>query len=201
MKPIDDLLYHVLPFAPECPEPTAIEYLRQAAIRFCRQTRSWREQFEGAAAAPTTLVIPYPGQAQLFEIEEAWFNGSRLERRPVMDLLDYPADTSGHPRWIAEDGDDAVRVFPFETGTLRVSMFLEPTPTATQLPDQLVNMHGRALADGALADLLMIPNQPWTQPQLAAGFGVRFDAYLNRWSATNIRGRQRAAVRSRANWM
>lgn len=201
MKPIDDLLYHVLPFAPECPEPTAIEHLRQAAIRFCRHTRAWREQFVGVAAAPTVLVLPEPAQSQLFEIEAAWFNDYPLDRRPVQELEDYPSDTTGVPRWISEAGPSAVRVFPFEAGPLRVSVFVEPSPAATELPDFLVDAHGRALADGALSDLLMIPNQPWSQPQLAGGFGVRFDAYLNRWFATNIRGRQRAAPRSRGHWM
>lgn len=199
MKPIDDLLYHVLPFAPECPEPTAIHHLREAARTFCRRTRAWREQYAGTATSPVVLVVP--DGAQLFEIEDAWFNDCRLERRPVRDLLDYPSDTAGNPNWVAEAGPASIQLFPFEAGPLRVSMFLEPSPLTDELPDFLVDEHGRTLADGALSDLLMLPNQSWSNPQLAGGFGTRFEASVDRWFATNIRGKQRAPVRSQAHWL
>lgn len=201
MKPIDDLLHHVLPFAPDCPEPTAIYHLRQAAIAFCERTRIWRHAATVVATSPVVVVAPE--HAQVYEIEEAWIGGERLERRPVKELLDWPNESPGVPRWIAESGDDAVLLVPFDAGTpgeLRLSVYLKPSNEATLLPPVLVDAHARTIADGALANLLMVPNQPFSNPTLAAGFGMRFDAQANRHFAANVRGRQRAAPRAQPHW-
>ena len=202
MIEIERLLHHVLPFAPECPEPTAIHHLREATIQFCERTRIWRHELTISTADP--LVIVTPAGSRLFEIEDAWFNGTRLERVPVNEAADYVGDSPGVPRWITEYGETGVRLVPFDPadpGELRISAFLTPSRDATEIPDFLVDGHARTIADGALSDLLMLPNQPFSNPALAAGFGVRFEAQINRNFAANIRGRQRAPTRSKPHWL
>ena len=58
----------------------------------------------------------------------------------------------------------------------------------------------RALADGALGSLLLLPNQPFTNPQLGVVFANKFQAVLDRNFAFNMRGQQRASKRTKPNY-
>ena len=81
-----------------------------------------------------------------------------------------------------------------------ISLFLKPSQETDILPDFLVSHMARNIADGALATLLLLPNQPFTNPQMAMAFEAKFQASLDKNFDFNLRGQQRARKRTRANY-
>lgn len=211
MKSFSDFLPFVTPFAPSAPDPLATHYIRQAAIDFCQRTRFWRYVDEFDVAGDTTEIIAVPGQSSLFEIEKAWFQPTsesrwvELTKKPYAEidqsLLDQEANTYTLPNIISQIDYNSVTLVPRASGKLRISMFLTPSYDAKSCPDNLFNNFASTIADGALSDILMIPEQPYTNPNLAALKGGIFNAECDRNFALNIRGQQRAPARAKSSFM
>ena len=66
------------------------------------------------------------------------------------------------------------------------------------LPDIIVEEFGEAIGHGALSTLLLIQNEPFSNAQLAMYYSQQFQAVLDRNFAYNVRGQQRARLRTRA---
>lgn len=199
MRDIEDLLPNVLPYAPGCAEPTAVQHLRDAAVRFCERTRCWRfiDTFQTTGEHHEILVVP--SDAVLFEIEWAKFNNRELEAVSPQAATWHNQDGYTEPRYITQVNPNCVSLEPHAVGELVISMFLKPAPTALEIPAFMICDFGRALADGALATLLLLPNQPFTNPQLAMVFETKFQQALDRNFALNMRGQQRAPKRTKSN--
>jgi len=200
MREIADMMRLVLPFAPGCPEPVAVQYLREAAITFCERTRIWRASDKFNVQGGCDEVLCTPSYAQIYEIERAWFNDRDLEPAPYggFDRHEY---RDALPRYITQASPESVRLVPgaLEEGVLTLSLFLKPSQDAEDLPDILTE-HERVIADGALNRILLIPNQPFTSPDMAAAYGQSFQSGLDRLFNLNVRGKQRAPVRIRGRY-
>lgn len=203
MIELDSFLPSILPYAPGCAEPTALAAVIKAAQAFCERTRLWRANAAISVTPATANVVPVPTGAELFEIESARFDGRELKAISLHDL-----DTL-HPRWREMDPGDArwitqslpgsVQVVPPSTGTLTLTTLLRPTDAALQLPD-LFSQYTQLIADGALAEILMLPAQPFSDPQRAQFYAVRFDTRTDTLFKRTIQGQQRAPVRARARF-
>lgn len=211
MTTFADFLPFVLPYAPSAPDPLAIQYIRQAAIDFCQRTRFWRYVDEFEVAGDTSEIVAAPGQSSLFEIEKAWFRPTadnrwaELRKLPYAEidqsLLDEEANTYTVPNVISQIDYNTVTLVPRVSGTLRISMFLAPSYNANNCPQNLYSNFASTIADGALAEILMIPEQPYTNLQLAAAKSAIFNAECDRNFALNVRGQQRAPARSKSSFM
>ena len=199
MREIDELLPYVMPYAPGLAEPTAVQHLRDAAVRFCERTRCWRliDTFQTTGEHHEILAVP--SDAVLFEIEWAKFNNRELEAVSPQAATWHNQDGYTEPRYITQVNPNCVSLEPHAVGELVISMFLKPAPTALEIPAFMICDFGRALADGALATLLLLPNQPFTNPQLAMVFETKFQQALDRNFALNMRGQQRAPKRTKSN--
>ncbi len=212
MTPFTDFLSYVLPLAPSVPEPLALQALRTAAAEFCQKTRSWRHVAEIDVVGDSYEVAPVPSQAILFEIEEAWFKltgqeyGNPLQRIAFkqIDPNDLPEieDTPGvaAPEYISQVDYETVILVPIAVGTLRISMFLAPANSADDAPDFLYDKFAQNIADGALASILMTPEQPYTNMQLGVMKQAAFNAFCDSKFNMNVRGQQRARARVRSSF-
>ena len=199
MRDIEDLLPNVLPYAPGCAEPTAVQHLRDAAVRYCERTRCWRFIDTFQTKGDHHEILAVPSDAVLFEIEWAKFNNRELEAVSPQATTWHNQDGYTEPRYITQVNPNCVSLEPHAVGELVISMFLKPAPTALEIPAFMICDFGRALADGALATLLLLPNQPFTNPQLAMVFETKFQQALDRNFALNMRGQQRAPKRTKSN--
>lgn len=151
--------------------------------------------------------ISGPTPAVIHEIEFAEFDGVRLT--PVQ--FSTVSDTEeGTPRYITQIAPNVVTVLPFAKGMIRLSLFLKPsaetlygTDPANPLfdslnvvPDFFITLHGQTLALGALARILSIPGEPWTDEQKAVFYKAEFEAKLSGAFRQNMRGQQRAPIRT-----
>ena len=204
MKPIEDMLRLVMPRTPGAAEPLAIDCLRRAAEEFCVRTRTWRYEDEFPVTGDEDEVLCAPAGAVIHQIESARFDGDDL--RPVsLDWLDkhvfgWRDLDHGQASYITQAQPNTVILVPRGGGTLSLSLFLKPALDADYLPDWMIAQHARLLADGAIGELMMIPGNSFTNPNIAAAYMQRFNAGIDTLSTRNIRGQQRAPVRTRPSW-
>lgn len=208
LKDLDLIMPRVMERAPECPEPTALRYLRDAAIEFCRRTRIWRESFVAELFNDSEPVIHPYDQAQTYEITSAFYfepgedpetcKGRKLEAAAV-DWLDNECPgwrvECACPRFVTQATPKTVIVTPWAKGTVRLELVLIPTETATQVPAILVEAYAKEIADGALGTVMALP-RPWRDPGLAMMYAAGFQASLDRFAARVPKGQQRARPRT-----
>lgn len=205
MIELDVFLPKIMPYVPGCPEPTAFAGIIKASQEFCERTRLWRDEDVFTLTPTSCNVVCAPEGSDLFEIENASLDGNRLDPISLSDLdLKYPRwremDT-GQGQWITQIEHGSVVIVPKCRGTLRLSTFLRPSDEADQLPDFLSKLYRQCIADGALAEILMLPAQSFTDPTRAQFYSMRFEAKLSELTNRTIKGQQRAPTRVRAQFM
>lgn len=206
MKSLDDILPSIMPYAPGCALPTAYFAIRQAAIEFCERTRIWRfdDDFQVTTDDPDDLLAPYG--AVVHEIEAAWFGDRKLIPMTTA-WLDANANgwrtgsISGEPTYITQTDPNTIRIVPRQAGTMRLSLLLKPSQDADELPDFIIDQYRETIAHGALARILLIPNQSFTNVDMGSGFGMSFQTKLNALLSKGATGQQRAALRTRASFI
>lgn len=217
LSSLGEFLPYVLPKAPGCSEPYALFCLRQAAIAFCERTRCWRE-FLTITVSSTNSTIVDPSNATVHEIEEAWHNGRKLS--PISfagaDPVELVGGTAyaGSPEAFTQSSPGTISIYPYQAGTLRLSVFLKPRqgqslggypsdPLAdafNAVPPFMLQHHAETLAAGALARILSTPNETFTDPQGAGVYATMFDQRAAAFSSMKLRGQQRAPIRTKPNW-
>ena len=207
MRDFEDFFPHVMPFAPGCAEPTVIHALREAAIEFSTRTRLWRSDDEFDVTPSECDVICTPSNAQLLEIEHVTFNGFPLTETSIVALDNdhayWRTDTQETtlPRFFTQIAIDTIRVVPAATGKLKVNTILMPSRDADQVPGWMVDKFASVIAAGALKDMLIVPGQPFFNPQLATAFSAKFYAALDDTGSLHVRGQQRAPLRTRSQFL
>lgn len=204
MTDLDVFLPSIMPYAPGCPEPTAHAMIIRAAREFCRRTRLWRDHDSFEVTGDQCSVVCVPEGAELLEIETARWNEFPLEPIAYADLeREHPSwrEDDGTPKFISQADMDSVVLAPKgESGTLRLGLYLTPAEGAEQLPDILARHYRTTIADGALGEILMLPMQSFTNPEMAMFYAQRFAAKLDQLSTRNIKGQQRAPARTRPQY-
>lgn len=206
MTDLEDFLPKVLPFAPGCPEPTAFEHIRNAAMEFCEETKLWRAE-DTFDVGDDPNVVCTPQGAVIHQIERCDFDGKRLDPAGIGWLDEHHPDwrsdefkLEGRPQYFTQICPDTVRVVPHQQGRLKVWLRLKPSEDADQLPDFIAAQHRNLIGWGALAGILMLPNQPFSDPNRATYFQGKFDQALGRKSKLQATGQQRAPIRTKASF-
>lgn len=204
------LLSMLAPHAPTCPDFVAAPAIRHAAVPFCERARPWRHQVEITLSTAQGAIVA-PDTAAIVEIEFAEFDGRRLE---PAGYIDVPEGLTGQPTTFFQQVPDTIMISPFSAGTLKVSMFLKPRagqefgtdegdPLFDRfdvLPDFLVYNHSKLLVDGALAQILVMPGESWSDPARAAMFRADYEQAIAAACAMPVRGQQRAPLRTKTMW-
>lgn len=208
MKALDVLLPNIRMYAPGVADPTAYFAIRQAAIEFCERTRSWRYEDLFSISAQDAEAIFAPSKSVIHDIDAVFFDGVKLKpKTPVQLDAIMPAWRSGSekpnsfPMYVTQTEQNTITLVPASAGTLNISLFLKPAQDADQLPDFLVDQYREPIAWGALSRILLIPNQSFTNVEMAAAFGQAFQQKLDGKSTMGAVGQQRAPVRTKASFI
>lgn len=202
MTALIDFLPKVNQYAPGCAEPAAFDALRAAAAEFCERTGLWRATLTINTASQEPDIMALPADSTMHAIELVLFNGRELER-VTPEYLDERFSTwrtetaTGEPQYITQLVQDEIRLYPFADGEVSAFVRLKPTANADTLPDFLADRYRDTLQAGALAKILLLPGQPFTNPDLAMMFHARFQADLDRLFDAKSRGQQRAPARTK----
>lgn len=204
MKPVDELIPRIAARALSAPEPVIYDAIIHAAQRFCERTRIWREEdsFQTGDSGFEYACAPYG--AIIHEIESAYFDGVKLKETSISWLDDqiptWRDRNLSNPRYITQTEPNTVRLVPAGIGTVKLNLILKPGNDAEELPDFLIDNYRRAIIDGALGEVLSIPKQEFSDPQLAIYYMQRFESKLDQLATQGIQGQQRAPVRSKPSF-
>lgn len=187
MATLDQFLPWVLPSAVNCPTPLAYQAIKDAAREFCVATNVIQEgSTQAGRSGRASYTIDEPSGTKLNQVLRVTWEGSTLSPVAAGDVklatalrgsVGDAVVEAGTPRQFYQRTplDPTIYLWPVPddkavnaTNGLYIKAAFAPYPAATSLPDELFEYYVTAVAAGALASLLSMPEQPWTNPNMAA---------------------------------
>lgn len=196
MKFIDaiDKFMHLVP---GCPEPEAVDALRDAVIQFCDESNSWSYWVDKASNA-LAFTIDQAAQQIPVTLFDAYLGTEQLD---VIDLNDQADQPTGETRifWDPERIHDSIQLLPAPAGvmTLRLLLSWKPTPWATDFPDHLWFSRAEALKAGALSRLMSGTGTSYSNPGRAQFYEKTFVSAIGSAGASAGSNRRTKARRLR----
>jgi hypothetical protein len=185
MKLWADFLDHVLTHLKGAPIALVEHELRNAAIQFCEAAPVWVEDFTPINVTPSgeDYVVTLPAGVELVRVVNAWFMGGELVRKTPGELTvlyDHWRAQTGTPQFWTQLKFDRLTLVPRQNVTEAEAITglaqCKPGAEATGVPDEVYAQWYMSIVHGALAQLLAMPEKPWSQPQLAQYHGGLFAA-------------------------
>lgn len=209
MKPFSDFYRFITPYAPGVASPSMDSALRNAAVEFCERTRVWQEY--GPATSVTADVGTYdvdaPFGAEPVKIMSMAYDGRPLSPKTVdeldMQYADWQSDT-GTPGMFTQilPTEFMLVPVPAQDGVdlLKYRAAYKPSITADTLPDILLAQYARDMAHGALAQLLLEADAPYTNPSMAAAYATMFENKIQEVNIHVAKALGRAPIRARGSF-
>lgn len=204
-----ELLDEVLPnLAADPSDPVTENAIKRAVIEFCEKSWIWQhlpDALDVTAGEATIDLEALPG-SDIAAVMAAALDGNPLDAKSL-DWLN-----SNVPRWRTDRTTpryytqvDTERLIlagvpdASSTGGLSLTLALQPSHNATGFPKWIFNQHVYALADGAMAKLMLMPAKPWTDVVNGQDRRAKFDAAIANARAAVVAGLGRAALRVAAH--
>jgi hypothetical protein len=177
---MDRFIKYVLPYVPGCPYPLIKTQVLLAANEFCRESYIWERKCEyqiGEAYTDMGTV----GDPSYYEPLKFVYDDDGIvitPSDPYVDVVDVAlsVDDVALDDYILR-GNIVLFETPPEDGTvLEAKIYLSPSDDATSLPDFLFKDWRKGIVSGALAELMMMPGKPWSNP---GGAQARQQAFLH----------------------
>ena len=203
------LVTRIQPSVPGCPQPTIIQYIREAAIRTCEKTLAWRYQpaLFNLTASVSEYAYSKPANTDVHVMFDAVVNKRPLERLTMEKAIElYPqwtaADSASTPQSITQLTPDQYIILPLPDAlaTYQVRMFLalKPKRNATGMEEIVFDELEDAITHGALQQLLVLPDVQWSDRELAVYHAKQFTYQCAerraRANLSNMRGTVRAKM-------
>lgn len=173
----DTLVRDIQMYAPHCPDTTALHAAKMTTIDFCRRTQWWKYTSE-----PTTVVadqetydVEVPAGTEPISVVAAWYNDRPLwpmgfSTRNRFQFRNLTTTTSA-PQAFAQETPGQLTLLPVpqqtETGALVTTVAIQPKRSATGADRDMMERFFDALVYGSLARVLAIPNQPFSNMEVA----------------------------------
>jgi len=175
MEQLDVLVPYVVTHLSGAPEIQVILYLRRAAKQFCQDTSIWRVSMgTQSVTAPTDndaylrISIPnddltLPDQSIINSIGDLKLDGDSI------DISRYRYNI------VTQQIEFEPQAF-YETKEMEVFAILEPTRSATTIPDFLVERWGEGIADYCIWEMMSMINREWSAPGIAIGYKAKYQS-------------------------
>jgi len=208
MTDYDRLITLAKPWARNVPEPALITSLREACRTLCAATRIWRATDVVTVTTPeeTALATLADSDIALVLIEAARLDDTPLTPASVHDLdVTYPGwrvDTDeSNAQFITQLEPPLVSIYPRATGELTTDLVLQPSLTATEIPQFLIDGYGTLLARAAAGMQLALPATEYQNLPLAGELLAEFERQTGRQHIISRKGPQRARLRTRGQFV
>lgn len=191
-----DFLRRVLPDARGVPHPVANVYIMEAVRDFCEMTNIWRETVTQVMDTQTaTIDTPY--DADVVKILRVEVDGMELtpEREQNIPLSGV---SEAAPRVFYQNAPGQISLSPFNECTAVMRLSLKPSDG---IPDFIKTDWEDAIAAGALAYLLLLPDTTFANPVKANIKQNMFMEAVAKANLKTIQGQQRARLRTHATWL
>lgn len=163
-KTWDSFLPLIQPHLPTCPIPTIKAYLASTAADFCTRTQIWREDLDLEYTIPR--IAEYDLYAPAVVEAVLWVVCGDIELAPTDPrIIPHERITeTGRPTqyWVINDSVLRLFVTPDDRFSLRVSVALKPSRTATGIRSWIYETWADSIVDGTIAVIARIPGKDWS---------------------------------------
>lgn len=200
----DQFYPDVLLWTPGCPDILMDQELRRTAREFFSRTLAWRAWLDPitvlAATRNYTLVLPVG--AEVVRFERATSDGDKLALLSYRDIgIDVSVQEADEPGITSSDRKVVWLTKAVPAGVvIKMQATLKPSETAASIPDELFAQHAIAIAQGARARLMMLPDTPFFKPDLAAVAQAEFERAIGTEGAAAYRSNLAASPRASIKW-
>lgn len=205
----------VLPYVPGCPPPVALQKIRQAAIDYCRISRSWRyldlDPIDLVAAQQTYVIGTtaalgsLPADVVVCHVYQALYNDVPLDALTPAQFRAKSEtwfDDAGEPEafTLFQEGEISLWRIPesSEDDALEIpEIALAPTQASTGIDERIYQFGREAIAMGARALIMQIPKKPYSDPSLGMHLWQQFQIEAGGADLRASSGRGHARIRTR----
>lgn len=178
ITPYEDLLPLIQPQASSAPIPVILSMIQRVVSDFCLRSGAYRHRISGVPAIANVPYydLPTPTYTKASGIILAMYQGTPL--RPTSDVLAANGLTTSSPHsFIFEAGQARIINAPQNTipGAFEFIVSLQPTMLATGVDELFIDSFYHDITMGVLAELLMMSNQPWSNPQLGQQYAMQYN--------------------------
>jgi hypothetical protein len=187
----DEFFAYVAPQCPGAPEPLLTQYVRAAAIEFCRRTGCWTRTLDPltVVAGQTAIALPLDEGQEVARLQCVMVGELEYTVRDRKNALRAQRrNWSGREAWT--DDRQELQLYPWpDVGTVvTLDVTLKPSEDAEGLDDDVGLQHVRAIAAGALSHLLDLSNTAWRDSSKALTEAGRFEDAIGRAAFNEMRG-------------
>lgn len=193
MADLSDFNQLIRIFVPGAPD-NAIEFaVRESARRFCSLSWFVRRSISVTLVNGTST---YTLTAADSDEEVVGVHAVELDGQPLdATKPELVQQQSGTPKCFYFEPTNTLTLDPVpdaniagEVASVRVAV--QPTLSTTSVPDELVREYRQCIANGAIAWLMNVPKQPWSDPNMAQQMEQKYMAQVMRAKETALRGHQ-----------
>jgi len=183
----------VLPHVPGCSQPIASDAIRKAAIEFCERSWAWIFNSPDIDVVNGQMAYPFtpPGNAVVSKVLQVWYDDEPLTPKTPDELNTlYPnwRTVTGTPIHYTQDDSRNLLLVPTPdadlTDGLKMRVALKPTIAAADIETVIYEEYREAIACGALAQLMMSPKKPYSDPGLAV---VKLEYFESKIGSTRFK--------------
>jgi hypothetical protein len=162
-----ELYPRITPVTGLAPNATILRAIQDASIEYFRTSQAWRHKPTpiNTEAGVGSYTFNVPVSTRATKIIVAKYDEIPLD--PTSSLQRRMTTTQDSVSTYELVGGDSVLINGFpqnDNGILTLEVALEPTFLASDIPDSEMNVHYEGLVAGAIARLLLMPNQAWSAP-------------------------------------
>ena len=184
MAALSDFTPIARPFLPSCLDIVMEQAALRSVARLSRESLCWQEEADGITIVDgaETYSVSVDAGAQVVAGIRAWVDGNE-----DFPLTDWTFDLDDMELTIpsgVSDGD-----------AVHFLVALEPTVTATSVPDKFLNRHGQTVKHGVIAELAAQPANPWTNFELSQYHETLFVRDVNRVRIENNKSHTTQSLR------
>ena len=189
MADFADLVSTVAAHVPGCPDQVIEDAVREGAIECCRRTRLWKYRNEVAIRNGVwAYALPKRNATDAISLLTAHLNNSPYKMQPIdpEDLRRYVPNfrelgANAEPRYISQDSIDTFFVAPVPDKSYSVHMLvaLAPASNAESMDDAVFRRLRKAMEHRALQELMIQPNMPWQDLEMASYHAKQFIYQVN----------------------
>jgi hypothetical protein len=201
MKDLSLILPYVLPDAPSCAAPLALQKIRLAAIEFCKRTSVLGELVTLTTVADQTTYSLALADHAAFKIRSLRIDGAAIDLPERADLHER-LSRGGNEQFAWLDGDNLLlNVAPVLAGQeMIISLVRIPSGAFQTVADVLVDEHAEAIGFGALARLHGMSKKDWSDPEAELKRDAQFSGEISKLASRLSRASTTTRRRAKAHF-
>lgn len=209
-KPYTAWYNEVLPHLPGCPEPLALNAIRNAVIEFMERSWVFSDFLDAVSVNATIADIEFetPDDLLVSKLLTAWYDDAKLVIKTPDEMEEIFGQNwstkTGTPTHATQLNERELRLVPIPAADLQNALLMrvtfKPTRDSTAVDERIFEEYLEPIACGALAKLFILPQKPWTNPEASKWHSDKFNEGIDKARQKALKGFGRARRRVKAHF-